>query len=143
MSRSPVRSTTVTSTPASREPRRSVPAPLVVAVSLVAVEAVIYLLFGVVQASQARGEALALAATATLFFFLWGGGLAFCAWHLWRLASWARAPVVLAQLIQVMVGASFWGGATTAVAVVAISVAVLALAGIFHPQSLAALEPSD
>ncbi|WP_148574663.1 hypothetical protein [Nocardioides caldifontis] len=133
----------MTSAPTSRDPRHRVPAPLAVAVSLVAVEAVVYFLFGIVEASQARGEALALAVTATLFFVLWGAGLGFCAWNLWRLASWARAPVVLAQLIQVMVGASFWGGNTTVVAVVAIAVAVVALAGIFHPQSLAALEPSE
>ena len=133
----------MTTTPASRQPRRPVPAPLTVAVSLVAVEAAVYFLFGVVEATQARGEALALAVTATMFFVLWGAGLAFGAWQLWRLSSWARAPVVLAQLIQVMVGASFWGGATTVVAVVAIVVAVLTLVGIFHPQSLAALEPTD
>jgi hypothetical protein len=114
-----------------------------VATSLVAVEGAVYLLLALVQLSQARGEAMALAVTATLFFLLWGGGLLFCGWHLWRLASWARAPVVLAQLIQILVGGSFWGGSTTVVAVVAIVVGVLALVGIFHPQSLAALEPPD
>ena len=139
----PVPSTPVTSTPASREPRRPVPAPLTVAVSLVAVEAAVLLLQAVVLLPTLTGERLALGVTWVLFFLLYGGGLAFCSWQLWRLASWARAPVVLAQLIQVMVGASFWGGATTVVAVVAIVVAVLTLVGIFHPQSLAALEPSD
>ena len=127
----------------SPAPRAPVPPPLAVATSLVGVEGGIYLLLAVVQVSQARGEAMALAVTATLFFLFWGGGLLLCAWNLWRLASWARAPVVLAQLVQIMVGASFWGGSTTIVAVVAIAVGVLALAGIFHPQSLAALEPPD
>ena len=138
----PVRSSPVTTAPPTREPR-PVPAPLAVAVSLVAVEAGVFLLLGVVEATQASGERLALAVTATLFFLLWSGGLAVCAWNLWRLESWARAPVVLAQLIQILVGGSFWGGSTTGVAVVAIAVGVLALAGIFHPQSLAALESSD
>ena len=133
----------MTSTPASPGPRKPVPAPLTVAVSLVAVEAAVFILFGVVEATQARGEAMALAVTATLFFILWGSGLLFCAWNLWRLASWARAPVVLAQLIQILVGGSFWGGTTTVIAVVAITVGVVALAGIFHPQSLAALEAAD
>jgi L-alanine-DL-glutamate epimerase-like enolase superfamily enzyme len=112
-------------------------------VSLVAVESAVLLLQAMVLLPTLGGERLAMGTTSVLFFVLYGGGLAFCAWSLWRLASWARAPVVLAQLIQIMVGASFWGGTTTVVAVVAIVVAVLALAGIFHPQSLAALEPTE
>jgi hypothetical protein len=75
----PVRSTTVTSTPASREPRQPVPAPLAVAVSLVAVESVVLLLQALVLLPSLGGERLAMGATSVLFFLLYGGGLGFCA----------------------------------------------------------------
>jgi hypothetical protein len=70
---------------------------------------------------------------------VYAGFLGLCAWRLLRLHSWARAPVVLAQLIQVMVGVSFLGGATTPVGVGLVLVGVLTLAGVFHPASIAAL----
>ena len=77
--------------------------------------------------------------TTPLFFVLYGVGLAFCAWSVRKLHSWARAPLVLAQLIQLGVAWSFRGGTATIVTVVLAAVAVLVLVGIFHPSSLEAL----
>ena len=87
-----------------------------------------------------EGERLVAGATSVVFFLLYGGFLGYCALQVYRLRSWARSPLVLAQLIQILVGASFWGDVTTVVAVVAVVLALLTLAGIFHPASLAALE---
>jgi len=112
-------------------------------VSLVAVEGGLLVLQGITQIPGMHGEKLAMNVTTFLFFIVYGVFLAFAAWQLYRLHSWARAPVVLAQLIQVLVGASFWGGGTTIVAVLSILVALVVLAGLFHPASLAALEPAD
>jgi hypothetical protein len=81
--------------------------------------------------------------TTTVFFVAYGAGLGACAWGLRRRMSWSRAPVVLAQLIQLGVAWSFRGGATTVVAVVAAALAALVLAGIFHPASLAALADDE
>lgn len=119
------------------------PPPLTVAVSLAGLEAVALVLYGATLVPGLSGERLVMGLTSVAFFWAYGAGLAFCAWQLYRLNSWARAPIVLAQLIQVMVGVDFWGGSTTAVAVLLIAVGVLVLAGIFHPASLAALEESD
>ncbi len=124
-------------------PGPGVPKPLAVALVLVAVEAAVLLGYGLSLVPTLSGERLAAGATALLFFLCYGSFLAFCGWQLYRLRSWARAPVVLAQLIQVLVGASFWGGPTTAVSVVAVGVALLSLAGIFHPASLAAVGRTD
>lgn len=77
------------------------------------------------------------------FFVGYGIFLGVAAWQLHRRRSWARAPIVLAQLIQIMVGVSFWGGGTTAVSVVLVLVGVVVLAGVFHPDSLAAVEHAD
>jgi hypothetical protein len=111
-----------------------------VAVSIAALEAALLILQGLALLPALEGERLVMGSTSVAFFLLYGGFVGYCAWSVYRLRSWARAPLVLAQLIQILVGASFWGGTTTIVAVVAIILGLLALAGIFHPDSLAALE---
>ena len=118
---------------------REAPAPLKVAASLAAVEAILLVLQGVAEVLAVSGARLLMGVTTALFFLLYGAGLAFCAWAVSRLRSWARAPVVVAQLIQALVAASFWGGGTTWVAVGLGLVALLVLAGIFHPASIEAL----
>jgi len=125
-------------TPATRPARA--PAPLLASAALVVVEALVLAGFGVAQLTALSGSRATMGLTTTLFFVLYGGGLAACAWGLRRLVSWTRAPVVLAQLIQLGVAWSFRGGSTTLVALAAAAVAVLVLAGIFHPASIAALE---
>jgi hypothetical protein len=111
-----------------------------VAVSLAALEAALLILQGLALIPALEGERLVMGSTSVAFFVLYGGFLGYCAWSVYRLHSWARAPLVLAQLIQILVGASFWGGTTTIVAIIAVVVGLLTLAGIFHPASLAALE---
>jgi hypothetical protein len=119
------------------------PAPLVVAVALAALEAVVLVVYGLSLIPVLSGERLVMGASSVGFFLVYGGALGFLAWQLRRLRSWARAPVVLAQLLQVMVGASFWGGATSALAVGLVGVALATLAGIFHPASIAALDAGE
>ncbi len=119
------------------------PAPLVAAASLAGVEALLLVGYGIVLVPSVDTHRLALGVTTPLFFLLYGAGLGFCAWTLTRLRSWARAPLVLAQLIQLGVAWNFRGGASTAVTVVLALVAVLVLAGVFHPASIAALSDED
>jgi hypothetical protein len=119
------------------------PAPLTVAASLAGVEAVLLVLFGVAELFSLTGARAAMGLTTTAFFFLYGAGLAFCAWRLARLESWARAPVVLAQLIQLGVAWSFKEGDTTLVAVVLAAAALVVIAGILHPRSLSVLADRD
>ena len=135
--------TTPAQPPLPSPDRRRVPLPLVVACALVALEALALVVFGLVELRSVEAAKLTMGLTTSLFFAVYGVGLAVFAWLLYRLQSWTRAPVVLAQLIQLGVAWSFRGGATTSVAVALALVAVLALAGIFHPASLAALERDD
>ena len=114
-------------------------APLLVAASLVAVEALLLVVQGIAEIVAVSGERVVMGVTTSLFFVAYGAGLALCAWAVTRLRSWARAPIVVAQLIQVMVAWSFRGGGTTLVAVGLGLLAVVVLAGIFHPASLDAL----
>lgn len=123
----------------SDEPRGRVPAPLVVACSLVGLEALLLVGYGVVLIPAVDSARLVMGVTTPLFFVLYGAALAFLAWTLWRLHSWPRAPIVLAQLIQLGVAWSFRGGSSTAVAVGLAVIAAVVLAGIFHPASIDAL----
>ena len=119
------------------------PPPLSVAVSLTFLEVFALLLEGLSLLPTLHGERAAMGATSVAFFLLYGGGLGYCAWQVRRLQSWARSPLVLAQLIQVLTAASFWGGRTTVIAVAGILAGLVVLAGIFHPDSIAALAATD
>jgi protein-S-isoprenylcysteine O-methyltransferase Ste14 len=124
-------------------PPASTPAPLLVAASLVAVEGLLLLGYAVLEVASVDADRVAVAATTGIFFLVYGAGLLFCARGLSRCRSWARSPIVLAQLIQLGVAWSFWGGSTTVVAIAVAAVAVIVLVGVFHPASLEALEAAD
>jgi len=119
------------------------PAPLLVAVSLVGLEALLLVLFGLAELRALSSTKATMGVTTSLFFAVYGVGLGVCAWQLRALRSWPRAPVVLAQLIQLGVAWSFRGGATTFISVSLAVVAVIVLLGVFHPASLAALAAAE
>jgi hypothetical protein len=108
--------------------------------ALAAVEAVVLVLLGVAELWTLSSERLAMGGTTAAFFLLYGVALGFCAWSLRRLLSWARAPVVLTQLIALGLAWNFRGGQTTLVAVALLAAALVVLAGVFHPASLRAFE---
>jgi hypothetical protein len=119
------------------------PAPLLGAAALAGVEALLLMLFALAELRSIESTKLAMGITTTLFFLVYGVGLGLSAWLLARLHSWARAPVVLAQLIQLGVAWSFRGGASTVAAAVLAVLAVLVLLGLFHPASVAALGDAE
>ena len=119
------------------------PAPLVVAASLAGLEALLLVLFGIAELRSLSVSKATMGITTSMFFAVYGLGLGYCAFQLRRLESWARAPIVLAQLIQLGVAWSFRGGDTTFVAVALAVVALLTLVAVFHPASLRALADED
>ena len=120
------------------------PAPLIVAAGLVLVEAVVLVALGVVEVASFDTGRVELGITTSLLFFGYAAGLGWCAWSITRGRSWARAPIMLTQLIQIGVATSFWGGDTKLVTVALVIVAVVVLAGVLHPASIEHLaeEPS-
>ena len=118
---------------------RETPPPLVVAASLAAVEGLVMVLLAVLEVGNLASNRLTMGLTTSLFFAVYGVGLLFCAWQVTRGESWARSPLVLAQLLQLGVAWSFRGGDTTWVAISLAVVAVVTLAGFLHPQSIDAL----
>jgi hypothetical protein len=111
-----------------------------VAAGLSAVEGLVLGLYGLALIPTLSGERLVMGATSVLFFLLYGGFLVFFAWRLYRLESWARSPIVLAQLIQILLGVT-WGEAV--MDVVLVVPAAVVLLGVFHPASLRALSPEE
>jgi len=116
------------------------PLPLRIAAVLAGLEGLILVLYAIAVLVSFSSARATMGVTTAGFFLVYGAGLTAAAWALLRARSWARAPVVLAQLIQLGVAWSFRGGASTAVAVALAVVAVLVLGGVLNPASLRATE---
>jgi hypothetical protein len=110
---------------------------------VVALEGVALAVYGLVQLPAITADRATMVVTNTAFFLAYGGGLVAFAWLLSRLRSWARAPVVLAQLIQLGVAWSFRGGSTTALSALLAVLALVVLVAVFHPASLRAVEDAE
>lgn len=119
--------------------RQDNPAPLVVAASLVAIEGGLVLMFGLLELGSRSSGRLTMGLTTTVFFGALGAGLIGCAWSITSGHSWARSPIILAQLIQLGLAWNFRGGSTTLLAVGLALVAVVVVAGLLHPASVDAL----
>lgn len=100
-------------------------------------------LLALVEIVSVSGARLTMGLTTAVFFLGYGAGLLLCAWQLTRRASWARSPVILAQLIQLGLAWSFWGGDTILVAVALAVVALVVGAGVLHPDSMRALADEE
>ena len=111
----------------------SPPPPLTVAATVAAVQGLLFLAYAVLEIAHLSGGRVAMGLTTTGFFAVYGAGLVFCAWQLTRLESWARSPVVLAQLIHLGLAWNFRGGSTMPVAIALLVCAIVVLAGVFHP----------
>lgn len=117
--------------------RGQVPPPLTVAVSVVAVQGLGVLLFAVLQLAEVSSERTAVGVSNAVFFGAYGALLVAAAWALWRRTAWARGPVMLTQLICLGLA---WGVRDVVfLAVVMAASALVTLAGLLHPDSMAAL----
>jgi hypothetical protein len=118
-------------------PKPSTPrSPVSLASSLVGLQGIFFLVFAVLELINLDSARLTMGATTTLFFAGWGVGLLLCARALRRRQSWARGPIVMAQLIHLMVAWGFRGGSTTWVAVLGIAVSLGVIGLILHPRSI-------
>ena len=115
------------------------PAPLVVAASLVAIEGGLMLVLGILELASLSSDRVALGLTTTGFFAAYGVGLLLCAWSVTHGSSWARSPIVLAQLIWLGMAWSLRSGEGIWASIALAVVALVVLAGILHPASIDAL----
>jgi hypothetical protein len=115
------------------------PRPLKLAAAVVAAEGLVVAVLGIVEAITIDSDRLVLGVTTAAFLLLYGGGLLLAARGLLRLSHWSRGPVVFAQLIQLLMAYSFWGGSTKFVSVVLVLAAIGVLVGVFQKESMEAL----
>jgi len=110
-----------------------------VAASLVAIQGGLMFVLAVLELASLSSDRVALGLTTAGFFVVYGAGLLACAWAVSRRHSWARSPIVLAQLIWLGLAWSLRGGEGTWAAIGLAVVAVVVLAGVLHPASIDAL----
>lgn len=116
-----------------------VPVPLKVAAVVVVVQGLFAVVFGAAEAFNFTSARAVMGATTALFFIAFGAGMLLCAWGLVRLHSWARGPVLLAQLMSLGLAWNFRGEETEWISVVLAVPAVIGLVGMLHPKTVAAL----
>ena len=119
------------------------PAPLVVAATLVVVEGLLLLGYGVLEAAHIEAARAAMGATTAAFFILLAAMLIACGWLVVRGRAWPRSPIVVAQVMFLGLAWSFRGGGTTWVSIGLALVAVVVLVGLLHPASIDALSEAD
>ncbi len=110
------------------------------AAGLAFVQGLLTLIFGITEAVDIDLERLTMGVTTAVFFLAYGATLIACAWGLSTVRSWARGPVLLAQLIWLGLAWNFRHGDTLAIAIGLAVSAVLVLAGLLHPRAMDALE---
>lgn len=110
-------------------------------------ESVAFIGLTIVQIVSFSGERSAMNWTTVAGFALWALMLGACGAQLLRASSWARSPIVMAQLIHLGVAWSFVQGSPTAwqsaVAWCVAATSVVVLVGLFHPKSIRHLAALD
>jgi len=120
-------------------PAPPAPPPLVVAAVLAAVEGLLLVGYAVLELADLHADRAAMGVTTAVFFALLGGMLGACAWLVVHGRSWARSPIIVAQVMFLGLAYNFLGGSTTWVSVGLALVALVVLAGLLHPASIDAL----
>jgi hypothetical protein len=116
-----------------------VPVALRVGGAVLAVEGLVAVVLGLLEAFAVTGSRLTMGVTTAIFLIVYGAALGLVGYGLSRAAGWSRAPAVLTQLLQLGVAWSFRGGSTTWVAVILGLAALYVLVSVFLRSSLAAL----
>jgi len=118
---------------------RRVPRSLTVAAGVVIAEGLVAAAFGVAEALNITSARVVMGATTSLFFVAFGAGLLLCAWGLVRMNSWARGPVLLAQLMALGLAWNFRGDETGWISVLLMVPGVIGLIAMLHPRTIEAL----
>jgi hypothetical protein len=121
----------------------SAPPPLVTAASVTAVEGLVLLALAALEMASLTGGRVTMGLTTAVFFAAFGVLLMACGWLITRGHTWARGPILLAQLIGLGLAWNLRGGETTLVSVAIAVVALIVIAGMLHPASIKAINNAD
>lgn len=128
---------------AALRPVAGAPVPLVAAAAVTLMEAAAGFGYGILELAHLHGQRLVMGVSTAAFFLLVGAGLALCAWALSQARSWGRGPVLLAQLIALGLAWNFRDAGTWVASAALAAPAVIVLAGMLHPATIAVLEEAD
>jgi hypothetical protein len=117
------------------------PITLVVAATLLALEAVVAVAYAVVEIGQIRMSRAVVGVGVTVLMVCFGLLLLVVARGVFLGKRWSRGPAVATQLILLPIAWSFKGGSTTWVSVVLGTLAIAVLVGVLHPRSTAVFVP--
>jgi len=117
------------------------PVTLIVAATLLALEALIALVYAVIEIGQVGITQTGLGIGVTIMMACFGLLLLLVARGVFLGRRWSRGPAVATQLILLPIAWSFKGGSTTWVSVVLAALAIAVLVGVLHPRSTAVFVP--
>ncbi|WP_370291345.1 hypothetical protein [Nocardioides sp.] len=122
----------------SDRPTPGAPPPLTVAASLVGLQGLVLLLLALAEAANVESSRASLGISTAAFFGLYAVVLLAAATGLARRATWARGPALFTQLVGLGLA---WNLRDLWLVAVLLAVAsVVALIGLVHPDTVAALE---
>ncbi len=110
-----------------------------IAALVVAIEALAYVVLAVLDVADVSRERLGLGVGAGLLLAIYGAGQLFAAWRVYRGESWARSPLVVTHLIQLLLAWNLRNGDTAWLAVVMGVSAVAVLGCLLSPPVTRAL----
>jgi len=116
------------------------PRPLLLAAVLVTAEGLVAIGFGIAEAFHTTSARATMGVTTSLFFVAYGAAMVLCAWGLSRSRTWARGPVLIAQLISLGLAWNFRDPDTLPAALGLAVPAALVLVAMLRPESIAALD---
>lgn len=119
-------------------PAPGAPPPLTVAASLVALQGLVLLLLALAEAANVESSRASLGISTAAFFGGYAVILLAAAAGLARRATWARGPALFTQLVGL--GLAWNLRDLPLVAVLLAGASVVALIGLVHPDTVAALE---
>ena len=109
-----------------------------IAAGVVALESIAYIVVAGLDLADASGGRLGFGVGAGILLIAYGLGLAAAAWNVRKGRAWARAPIVVAQLIQLLLAHDARDGAAWVTPAMAVS-ALVVLGCLFAPPVTQAL----
>lgn len=102
-----------------------------IAAAIVAFEALAYVVLAVLDVTDLSSERLGFGIVVAVFLLIYGGGHLWAGWRVTQGDAWARSPLIVAQLIQVLIAwnlltVSVWLAGLLAAAAVTVLICLLA-----------------